>query len=49
MLTSLVVLTLLYAVLAVVEVRLIATHAKAGPPEIVATEKSDDRPLAFAY
>jgi cytochrome d ubiquinol oxidase subunit I len=33
-LTSLIVFTLLYAVLAVVEVRLLVKYAKAGPPEL---------------
>jgi len=49
MLTSLIVLTLLYVVLAVVEVRLLAKYAKAGPPELVAPDEGADRPLAFAY
>lgn len=52
MLTSLIVLTLLYGVLAVVEFLLMVKYAKAGPPEIP-TENVDsdepDRPLAFAY
>ncbi len=50
MATSLAVLTLLYAVLAVVEVRLLMTHAKAGPPEVrPRSESDDDQKLAFAY
>ena len=49
LLTSLIVLTLLYVVLAVVEVRLLAKYAKAGPPELVAPDEGADRPLAFAY
>jgi len=49
LLTSLIVLTLLYVVLAVVEVRLLAKYAKAGPPELVAPDEGADLPLAFAY
>jgi cytochrome d ubiquinol oxidase subunit I len=51
MLTSLALLTSVYAVLAVVEVRLMAKYAKAGPPELAAPEPAQtaDRPLAFAY
>jgi hypothetical protein len=33
----------------VVEVRLLAKYAKAGPPELVAPDEGADRPLAFAY
>jgi len=48
--TSLIVLTLLYGVLAVVEVGLFVRYARAGAPEIPQpTDESDDRPLAFAY
>jgi cytochrome d ubiquinol oxidase subunit I len=49
---SLVVLTLVYAVLAVIEVRLMLTYAGAGAEPFVEPEgRSDDpdRPLAFAY
>jgi len=53
LLTSLIVLTLLYAVLAVVEVRLLVTYAKKGPPPPAGEDgiETDDaeRPLAFAY
>jgi cytochrome bd ubiquinol oxidase subunit I len=53
-LTSLIVFTLLYGVLAVVEVGLILRYAKAGPPpaEAEVTEASDEdtqAPLTFAY
>jgi cytochrome d ubiquinol oxidase subunit I len=34
MLTSLIVLTVLYGVLAVVEIRLLVKYVKAGPPEL---------------
>jgi cytochrome d ubiquinol oxidase subunit I len=50
---SMVVYTLLYGVLAVVEVRLFLTYVRAGAPaleEPVATDPTDeDAPLAFAY
>jgi cytochrome d ubiquinol oxidase subunit I len=52
LMTSLVVLTLIYAVLAVVEVRLLAKYAKAGPPPPATETDHDDeagRPLALAY
>ena len=55
-LTSLIVLTLLYGVLAVVEVRLMLTYIRAGADPALATPDDDDldtdstdRPLAFAY
>ncbi len=49
--TSLVVLTLLYGVLAVIEVGLFVRYARAGAPEIPpdADNEPEDRPLAFAY
>ncbi|MFF5234870.1 cytochrome ubiquinol oxidase subunit I [Dactylosporangium sp. NPDC000521] len=52
--TSLVVFTLLYGALAVVELMLMLRYARAGAPEIVvpsdiADEDDEDRPLAFAY
>jgi cytochrome d ubiquinol oxidase subunit I len=49
--TSLSVFTLLYGVLAVVEVGLLLRYARAGVPEVTAAEPAgdDDRPLAFAY
>ena len=52
-LTSLIVLTLLYAGLAVVELTLLTRYAKAGPPVTPTAAESDqpdeDRPMAFAY
>jgi cytochrome d ubiquinol oxidase subunit I len=47
--TSLIVLTVLYGVLAVVEVGLFVRYARAGAPEIPAETDDPDRPLAFAY
>ncbi|MFC7530118.1 cytochrome ubiquinol oxidase subunit I [Actinoplanes sp. GCM10030250] len=49
--TSLIVLTLLYGVLAVVEVGLFVRYARAGAPDISpeADNEPADRPLAFAY
>jgi len=50
--TSLTVLTLLYGVLAVVEVGLLARYVKAGPPEPEPAERPSEegeQPLAFAY
>jgi cytochrome d ubiquinol oxidase subunit I len=54
--TSLIVLTLVYAVLAVVELGLMLKYIKTGAPELTAADTStdrppagDDRPLAFAY
>jgi cytochrome d ubiquinol oxidase subunit I len=53
--TSLLVLTLLYAVLAVVELGLLATYVKKGadpfeePPDVPLGGHDDDRPMAFAY
>jgi len=50
--TSLTVLTLLYGVLAVVEVALLVRYVKAGPPDPDPGQDSADegeRPLAFAY
>jgi cytochrome bd ubiquinol oxidase subunit I len=50
--TSLIGLTLLYGVLAVIEVGLFVKYARAGAPEIPAEaegDESEDRPLAFAY
>ena len=50
--TSLITFTLLYAALAVIELRLLVRYAKAGPqPEPVASTDDVDgeRPLAFAY
>jgi cytochrome d ubiquinol oxidase subunit I len=53
-LTSLVVLTLLYGALAVIEVRLLLTYIRRGadpvdPDHDPSAPHSDDRPLAFAY
>jgi cytochrome d ubiquinol oxidase subunit I len=47
--TSLIVLTLLYGVLAVIEVGLFIRYARAGAPEIEQQTEDPDRPLAFAY
>jgi cytochrome d ubiquinol oxidase subunit I len=49
--TSLIVLTVLYGILAVVEVGLFIKYARAGAPEIPPDtgDESQDRPLAFAY
>ena len=51
-----VVFTLLYGVLAVVEVALMVKFIKAGPPEITSDEadqayddRDSDKPLTFAY
>lgn len=50
-LTSFTAFTLVYATLAVIEVRLLLRYAKAGLPEVTpAPDDTDaDRPLAFAY
>ena len=57
-LTSLIVFTALYAILAVVEIRLLITYAKAGPsdedppstdPTLRGPSDDADKPLAFAY
>ncbi|WP_181311229.1 cytochrome ubiquinol oxidase subunit I [Nocardioides campestrisoli] len=53
--TSLIVLTLLYAALAVVELGLLIKYIKIGaepfsePPEVPVGGADDDRPMAFAY
>jgi cytochrome d ubiquinol oxidase subunit I len=49
--TSLIVLTALYGVLAVVELGLILRYARAGAPELPpeTADEDPDRPLAFAY
>ena len=53
--TSLIVLTLLYAVLAVVEVKLLAKYIKRGadpfeePPNVPVGGSDEDAPMAFAY
>ena len=51
--TSLIAFTLLYAVLAVIEVKLLLQAIKGGParrPAVAADDADDaDRPLAFAY
>jgi cytochrome d ubiquinol oxidase subunit I len=47
--TSLIVLTLLYGALAVVEVGLFVRYARSGAPEIETAAEDPDRPLAFAY
>ncbi|MFE9533055.1 cytochrome ubiquinol oxidase subunit I [Streptomyces sp. NPDC006691] len=59
-LTSMIVFTLLYAVLAVVEVKLLVKYVKAGPPELTDDDlnpptkiggdhRDPDRPMAFSY
>ncbi|MFD0267074.1 cytochrome ubiquinol oxidase subunit I [Streptomyces sp. NPDC127106] len=58
-LTSMLVFTALYAVLAVIEVKLLVKYVKAGPPELteadlnpptkVGGHDSSDRPMAFSY
>ncbi|MET8582865.1 cytochrome ubiquinol oxidase subunit I [Streptomyces collinus] len=59
-LTSMIVLTSLYAILAVVEVKLLAKYAKAGPPELTEADlnpptkiggdtRDADKPMAFSY
>jgi cytochrome d ubiquinol oxidase subunit I len=47
--TSLIVLTVLYGVLAVIEVGLFVRYARKGAPEIETPSDDPDRPLAFAY
>ncbi|WP_406726584.1 cytochrome ubiquinol oxidase subunit I [Streptomyces sp. GD-15H] len=58
--TSMTVFTLLYAVLAVVEVKLLAKYVKAGPPELTEADlnpptkiggdpRDADKPMAFSY
>lgn len=59
-LTSMIGFTLLYAILAVIEVKLLVKYVKAGPPELTeddlnpptkigGDEKNPDRPMAFSY
>ncbi|WP_330458766.1 cytochrome ubiquinol oxidase subunit I [Streptomyces sp. NBC_00820] len=59
-LTSLIVFTALYAVLAVIEVRLLVKYVKAGPPELTEDDlnpptkiggdlRDADKPMAFSY
>ncbi|MEU4034139.1 cytochrome ubiquinol oxidase subunit I [Streptomyces collinus] len=59
-LTSMIVLTSLYAILAVVEVKLLAKYVKAGPPELTDADlnpptkiggdtRDADKPMAFSY
>ncbi|MET8247567.1 cytochrome ubiquinol oxidase subunit I [Streptomyces sp. NPDC005202] len=59
-LTSMTIFTLLYAVLAVVEVKLLAKYVKAGPPELTEADlnpptkiggdtRDADKPMAFSY
>ncbi|MFI1990224.1 cytochrome ubiquinol oxidase subunit I [Actinoplanes sp. NPDC020271] len=47
--TGLIVLTVLYGILAVIEVGLFLKYARAGAPDIPVENEADDRPLAFAY
>ncbi|MET9731761.1 cytochrome ubiquinol oxidase subunit I [Streptomyces sp. NPDC006458] len=59
-LTSMIVFTTLYAILAVVEVKLLAKYIKAGPPELTEADlnpptkiggdpRDADKPMAFSY
>ncbi|GAA2064740.1 cytochrome ubiquinol oxidase subunit I [Streptomyces albiaxialis] len=59
-LTSMIVFTALYAILAVIEVRLLVKYVKAGPPELTESDlnpptkiggndRDPDRPMAFSY
>ncbi|WP_030666016.1 cytochrome ubiquinol oxidase subunit I [Streptomyces cellulosae] len=59
-LTSMIVFTSLYAILAVIEVRLLAKYVKAGPPELTDADlnpptkiggdsRDADKPMAFSY
>ncbi|GGS84650.1 MULTISPECIES: cytochrome ubiquinol oxidase subunit I [Streptomyces] len=58
-LTSMAVFTALYAVLAVIEVKLLVKYVKAGPPELteadlnpptrIGGDGTSDRPMAFSY
>ncbi|MFF0201011.1 cytochrome ubiquinol oxidase subunit I [Streptomyces sp. NPDC005017] len=59
-LTSMIVFTALYAILAVVEVKLLAKYIKAGPPELTEADlnpptkiggdpRDADKPMAFSY
>jgi cytochrome d ubiquinol oxidase subunit I len=48
-LTSLIVFTVLYGALAVVEFGLMLTYARKDPPEDPPAEAAEDKPLAFAY
>ncbi|MEV7691597.1 cytochrome ubiquinol oxidase subunit I [Streptomyces bungoensis] len=59
-LTSMIVLTALYAILAVIEVRLLVKYVKAGPPELTEDDlnpptkiggdtRDADKPMAFSY
>jgi cytochrome bd ubiquinol oxidase subunit I len=59
-LTSMLVFIVLYAVLAVIEVKLLVKYVKAGPPELTASDldpptrigghdSDPDRPMAFSY
>ncbi|WAU86028.1 cytochrome ubiquinol oxidase subunit I [Streptomyces sp. Qhu-G9] len=60
MITSLVVLTTIYAILAVIEVKLLVKYVKAGPPELTEADlnpptkiggdlRDADKPMAFSY
>jgi cytochrome d ubiquinol oxidase subunit I len=59
-LTSMIVFTLIYAILAVIEVKLLVKYVKAGPPELTEADlnpptkigghdRDADRPMAFSY
>jgi cytochrome d ubiquinol oxidase subunit I len=58
--TSMIAFTALYAVLAVIEVRLLVKYVKAGPPELTENDlnpptriggdsRDADKPMAFSY
>ncbi|MFF2849948.1 cytochrome ubiquinol oxidase subunit I [Streptomyces sp. NPDC058001] len=57
--TSMIVFTTLYAILAVIEVKLLLKYVKAGPPELtdadlnpptkIGGDRDPDRPMAFSY
>lgn len=61
MITSLIAFTLIYAILAVIEVKLLVKYIKAGPPELTEDDLNPpatigghdaadaDRPMAFSY
>ncbi|WP_432136595.1 MULTISPECIES: cytochrome ubiquinol oxidase subunit I [unclassified Streptomyces] len=59
-LTSMIIFTALYAILAVIEVKLLAKYVKAGPPELTEADlnpptkiggdsRDADKPMAFSY
>ncbi len=46
---ALIAFTVLYGVLAVIEVRLMLTYIQGGLPEVAEANDEHERPLAFAY